>query len=481
MDMKISSIQIKCRKKNIFIQLSNKISFIYGNAGVGKTTLLNLINYGLGNSLVKTLAIEHEVLGVCLYILIKGELVCLERKINSNSIIMTSNNKKISLVAKDGKGYYHQSFSDFLYQIENIKPIEMLRKNSSKEIKVNFSNFMWFSYLRQEELDNTFFYLGERKGNYKELASNYVMKVILGEKEVSDKDINKEINKLKEKQESIKTRISVIREICSSTQLLHINLSQEVAKKQKMIICLKEKIRELRRNLINGGLLKNVSCIDDLLEKQRCIGIYEAEIRYLVEFKKINDIKNQYMFDLKQCENKIIYYENIKNSTGNYFFNTNLEKLEKIFFECLLDVGFSYIESSDYVKIDEMNFVPSIYSQYGKYKFDYNNLSSGGKKTIFKICYALAIHIYVIQNQICSILPRFIIIDTPMKNISEREDRELYDNLYRFFIKLFSDGGELEKIQLIIVDKEFPSIFQEKEIMCKHITNAEPLIPYFKE
>lgn len=65
MDMKISSIQIKCKEKNIFIQFSNKISFIYGNAGAGKTTLLNLISYGLGNNLVKTMAIEQEVLGVC--------------------------------------------------------------------------------------------------------------------------------------------------------------------------------------------------------------------------------------------------------------------------------------------------------------------------------------------------------------------------------------------------------------------------------
>lgn len=199
MDMKISSIQIRCKKKNIFIQLSNKISFIYGNAGVGKTTLLNLISYGLGGNLVKTLAIEQEVLGVCLNILLNGELVCLERKINSNSIIMTRNQEQVNLVAKNSKISYRQSLSDFLYFFEGIEPIEMLRRNSSKEVKVNFSNFMWFSYLRQEELDNTLFYLGEQKSNYKELASAYVMKVILGEKEVSNKEINKEINKLREK------------------------------------------------------------------------------------------------------------------------------------------------------------------------------------------------------------------------------------------------------------------------------------------
>ena len=98
MNMKISSIKIKCRKENVFIQLSNKISFIYGNAGVGKTTLLNLISYGMGNSLVKTLAVEQEVLGVCVNILVNGELISLERKINSNSIILTKNNEVIRTI-----------------------------------------------------------------------------------------------------------------------------------------------------------------------------------------------------------------------------------------------------------------------------------------------------------------------------------------------------------------------------------------------
>ena len=68
-----------------------------------------------------------------------------------------------------------------------------------------------------------------------------------------------------------------------------------------------------------------------------------------------------------------------------------------------------------------------------------------------------------------------------MKNISEREDKELYENLYRFFAKLFTTGGKLEKIQLIIVDKELPQVFERKDIMCKHMTKEEPLIPYLIE
>lgn len=482
MNIKISSVRIKCRQGNVFIQLSNGISFIYGNAGVGKTTLLNLISYGLGNNLVKTLAVEQEVLGVDLNILINGELVSLERKINSNSIVLNKDNEKINLVAKNCKNTYWYSLSDYLYKFENLEPIVMLRGKTSKEIKVNFSNFMWFSYLRQEELDNTLFYLGEEKSNYKEFASTYVMKILLGEKEVSDKEINKEINKLREKQDNMRLRISVVRDIYAHTQLLSLNLSEEIAKKQKEIFRLKEEVSVLKNELLGkeSNLLEATE-VNDLLELQRNIGIYEAEIRYLREFAKINEVKNQYIFEWERCRDKIAYYEKMKNNEDNNSFDINIEKLEKNFFDCLLDVGFSYIELSDVVKINKKTFVPSIYSRYGDFKFDYSNLSSGGKKTIFKICYAIAIHIYAIENDIHSILPQFIIIDTPMKNISEREDKELYENLYLFFEKLFTNRGKLHEVQLIIVDKELPQVFNTEDLMCKHMTNEEPLIPYVKE
>lgn len=481
MNMKISSIQIKCKTRNIFVQLSNSIYFVYGNAGVGKTTLLNLINYGLGNDLLKTLAVEREVLGVCLNILINGELVCLERKMNSNSILMTKNNERINLCAKSIKNSQLQSFSDFIYLFEGIQPIVMLRKNSSKEIKVNFSNFMWFSYLKQEELDNTLFYLGDQNNNFKAIASNYVMKVLLGEKEVSDKEINKEINILKERQENIKLRLSIVPELSSATKLFDINLSEEIVKKQKEILNIREKIKVEKQKLIERKSPIDPSLLEDVLDMQERQGIYKAEIRYLAEFGKINDIRNNYVADLKRCEEKILYYNAIKNDTSNSSFENNIDKLENIFLKCLIDVGFSYIETSDFVKIDNKSFVPSIFSKYGEFKFDYFNLSSGGKKTIFKICYALAIHIYVVENGVHSILPQFIIIDTPMKNISEREDRVLFENLYHYFITLFSYGGKLENIQLIIVDKELPQVFEENEIMYKHITNNEPLIPKLDE
>lgn len=479
MDIKIASVQIKCKKENVFIPFSNKISFIYGNTGVGKTTLLNLINYALGNNLIKTRAVEQEVIAVIINIIIDGQLAVLERKINSNLIVLKRNNEQVNLVSKNEKNSRWQTISDYFYKLSGVAPITMLSKNSPQEIRVNFSNFMWFSYLRQEELDNTLFYLGEKNRNFKELASIYVMKVLLGEIEISNIGINKEINKLRENEESLKLRVNIVQEIVNTTRLSIINISQEIINKQKELIRLKYAVTNLKECLMLTENKEEI--LQELLDKQRRIGLFEAEQRYLTEFGKINNVKTHYIEKLQQCKNMITMYQNKKKNIDNKVFYSNKGMLEQIFLDCLRGLKFSNIESSDYVKIDDNSFLPSIYTKYGQLKFDYSKLSSGGKKTIFKICYALAIHIYVEKQGINSILPRFIIIDTPMKNISEREDDKLYFNLYKFFLELFSDGGKLEKTQLIIVDKELPSVFKDESIMSKHFTNKKPLIPYLEE
>ncbi len=68
-----------------------------------------------------------------------------------------------------------------------------------------------------------------------------------------------------------------------------------------------------------------------------------------------------------------------------------------------------------------------------------------------------------------------------MKNMSEREDNELYDRLYCFFKNLFSEKGLLKDVQLIVIDKELPTVFKDTNIECKHLTNEAPLIPYLNK
>ena len=79
---KLSDIFIERReseKKEILIKLSPNINFFYENSGTGKTTLLNLINYALGQDMKLSAIVQKEIKRVVLDIYINGKTVILGR------------------------------------------------------------------------------------------------------------------------------------------------------------------------------------------------------------------------------------------------------------------------------------------------------------------------------------------------------------------------------------------------------------------
>lgn len=472
MDFKISSIKIECNnKKTILIPFSSGITFFYGNTGVGKTTLFNLINYALGQDLLHTQIVDDEVKNVSLDTLICGKRLSIRRKVSSN-LIEVKDDKDYVFLAKGDSGN-RDTFSDYLYKLAGIEPMEMLRGRSSNTVKISFANFMWYSYLRQDELDNTLFYLDEKNGNYKQYASNYVLRTILDESKTIKKEILQQIRRITEKQENIQNRLSVIREIFSLSKLFKVNIGNEIAKKYQMLEKMKEEVNLIfhARGMIDENRNR------ELIIKSRMMGKYEAEIQYLQEFNKVKSLHRKYERLQKEYEqekqNCICHMENI----GNESFTNNVNYLEQLFRDSLLGVGFPNFSEKDIVKIDTSSFGPRVYSEIGEFQFDYYTLSSSGIRTIFKICYVLSIHRFVKETEVETLLPTLIMIDTPMKNISERMDEDLHTKLYHYFYEVFSESGALYGTQLIIIDKEMSEIFECKGISCRMFTKESPLIP----
>lgn len=472
MDFKISSVKIECIERSVLIPFSDDITFFYGNTGVGKTTLFNLINYVLGQELIRTQTIYEEVKGVCIDAFVCGQRLQIERKISSNMITVKDERDVFSFLAK-GDSTSRVTFSDYLYKLAGLKPIEMLRGKSSKAVRVSFANFMWFAYLRQDELDNTLFYLGEQNGNFKKYASNYVMRVFLNESKEIEKEIVQEINKITEKQEATQVKLSIIKEIFATSAIFEVDIRNEIKRKYSMLGEINQGIEKiLAKEWHNDAELQN-----ELIDKAKIYGKYEAEIRYLNEFKKIGSIKEKYIMLIEECMQKKKEFQNRLSNIYNEPFRKSVNRLEELFKYSLLDVGFPEFSKDDIVKIDSSSFLPAIYNSIEEFRFDYYNLSSSGIRTIFKICYALSIYQFVNENKIKSLLPSFILIDTPMKNISERIDKNIYANLYDYFYRLFSEGGSLYGVQLIVIDKEAPKIFEKNKVTCRMFTNESPLIP----
>ena len=163
---------------------------------------------------------------------------------------------------------------------------------------------------------------------------------------------------------------------------------------------------------------------------------------------------------------------------------TNLGLLKTYFLDCLVRAGVPGITAEDRVEISPANFYPELYGpdQDDRAVTSFATLSSGGKKTLFKCCFAIAVHRLAAQLE--APLPEMLIIDSPMKNISERENREQFEGFYTMVYEL--KATELRKTQLVLIDKEFspPADVLEVEVLERHMRPEDPanppLIPYYQ-
>ncbi len=163
---------------------------------------------------------------------------------------------------------------------------------------------------------------------------------------------------------------------------------------------------------------------------------------------------------------------------------TSLDRFAAYFLDCLVLSGVPGIQRNDRVELNPPSFYPAIYSADPSdlTVSTFTSLSSGGKKTLFKCCFAIALH--RIAAQLHAPLPELLIIDSPMKNISERENREQFEGFYRMLYQL--NRGELRATQFVLIDKEFfpPSAEMANGVTNRHMQpdsdEHQPLIRYYR-
>lgn len=162
---------------------------------------------------------------------------------------------------------------------------------------------------------------------------------------------------------------------------------------------------------------------------------------------------------------------------------SNLEDLERLFLDCLVRSSFPGVNASYNVTIDPRTLVPEVAptdaADFAVTSFA--NMGSGGMKSIFKACYALAIHRLAAKTG--AALPTLVLLDSAMKNVSERENRELFQAFYSMIYELAAD--ELKDTQIILIDKELFPVPEGTDvaILSRHMAPGSrddpPLIPYY--
>lgn len=459
MNLKIKKLRIFSKNgEEAVYDFADSLTFIYGNIGAGKTTLLNLIMYCLGREIVKTPAVNTCLEAVQMEVVLQGHLCRFYRKADSKRILVEDLHAEQSfrLVNSEVSDYlFRQCELPFIYQASGLM--------SDQKVKLTFTNFSWFCYLKQSEMDSNFFQL-DSDNIFRQNAAENTLLTLLNSDVLIDRSLNEQYRTVRRRHRQYEEGREIFKYL--DRELMGDGVLSLTEKKMK-IQNLTDEIHKMRENK------QFFTCeeMEQLLTAQNQLD--RLKYQYIYERKKTGYYK---ALDTVRSEKAELEEQLKRDASAD---SIHVSHICDLFLECLREVGFQGISKYDNVIMESRNhYAPILYNRYDQQRISFQNLGSGGKKTIFKICFALALYRFYGNNGEKCYLPDFLIIDTPMKNISEREDEEMYIRFYRYLFQLFST--ELKDKQLIIVDKEEKDLsdyaMRDEAILMK-MTRDDPLNP----
>lgn len=158
--------------------------------------------------------------------------------------------------------------------------------------------------------------------------------------------------------------------------------------------------------------------------------------------------------------------------------DANVAAIADRFKAIMIAVGFPGVSEDDSVEIDPRNWKPIIV--HGDQEWTFWDAGSGGKKTLFNVCFALALHEAARQRGMP--VPTVLVIDSPTKNISDDENPELVRALYQEIYRL-ATTGEGASTQFLLIDSDLvepdPPIAGFIQRRMAGEPGAPSLIPYY--
>jgi DNA repair exonuclease SbcCD ATPase subunit len=223
--------------------------------------------------------------------------------------------------------------------------------------------------------------------------------------------------------------------------------------------------------------------VAEVRELDRQIATLRERLRSLERMKTLPDAIEQLSREVDQsrAEEERIRREMESERRGLTTAGEVIGDIEKTYLEVLLRVGVPGVRHNDTVHINRRNWIPVIQEEGDEeVVWSFFDTGSGGKKTLLNVCYALAVHQVAARRSLP--LPTFLIIDTPMKNISEDVNRDIFEAFYRCLYEVAA--SDMAACQMIIIDKEYIAPPENIHIVERFMTPDQPeyppLISYYR-
>lgn len=299
---------------------------------------------------------------------------------------------------------------------------------------------------------------------------------ICGQEEVDSEDLSKRIAEIGKDLDSRKREI---REVLLSQK-------KQLRSLRIRLTSLKEEKAQIDSELSRVSEQYDSAYLSEALEYERKRAALDQGIRYLKKLRALPS-KLESMLgradDLASEETRVFreLTETRKRAEKD---TKNLQLLADLFLDCLVRVSLPNISEDDEVKISHTSFLPEVFhvASGDTAVTSYQTMGSGGKKTMFKTCFALAVH--RMATSIGASLPTVLVVDSPMKNISERENRKMFEGFHKLVYDL--SEGELARTQFVLADKEYcpPVESQAVDVRDRYLTlddpSHPPLISYYR-
>jgi hypothetical protein len=258
-----------------------------------------------------------------------------------------------------------------------------------------------------------------------------------------------------------------ITELSQNTEVLRIDLNtridelseliqkheDEVTLQRSRVSELLQEKNDLDRDLGNQLVIYDSAYVSQVRTVDREIAELEERNRQLQRMSALPQALERMEVDSGKLQGEIEQLkEEIKDEQNRLSTSVALvRKLEKTFFEVLMEIGFPGVGAHDRVEISPRNWEPRVFhGRDDEIGWGFFEAGSGGKKVLFNVCYALAAHKLAAENNLP--LPTFLIIDGPTKNISPDVNPALIKKYFRLIYSLAE--GSLKQTQFVLIDSE---------------------------
>ena len=277
-------------------------------------------------------------------------------------------------------------------------------------------------------------------------------------------------------------------------EILHRDLNDRIEQLSDAIQRRESEIARMQRQLVSELSIKaaldtrlqnelaryDSAFVENLRASERDIATYTERIQSLERLEKMPQAITRLEEEAGNLQGKIDTLKTAGAAEREKLRNAdkNVEEIEAEFKRILVDISFPGIYPEDEVIVNPRNWDPVI--RHEQQEWGFWETGSGGKKTLFNVCYALAVHTVGLRKNLP--MPNVLVIDSPTKNISEDNDPQLVRALYDEIYKL-AHAANGKHVQFLLVDSDLvlPAKkldgFREQRMAGE--PNAPALISYY--